>query len=63
MRKNLLKARKDEDLTQVEISKILGISDRYYRALEAGTSNGSVKLWDKLEDLLGVSQRQLRDTE
>ncbi len=51
MRINLIKARKNKCLTQKRVSQILEISERQYRKLEAGTSNGSVELWYKLKDL------------
>lgn len=51
-RKNLEKARNQEKLTQAETATHLGITDRQYRRLEAGTSDGSIKVWYKLKTLL-----------
>lgn len=55
MRKNLIGARKKRDFTQVQIAKELGISDRHYKALEAGTSEGSMKVWKQLKKILNCS--------
>lgn len=55
MRINLIKARKEKCLTQKQIANILEISERQYRKLEAGTSNGSVDIWYKLKNLFNTS--------
>ena len=52
MRKNLINARQKAQLTQMELATKLNITVRHYQALEAGTSEGSVKVWRKLKDLL-----------
>lgn len=54
MRKNLIKMRKEKGYTQRSISEELGITLRHYKSLEAGTSKGSVGVWEKLRDLLGA---------
>ena len=54
MRKNLINKRKNKNLTQVEIAEKLAISERQYQNLEAGTSNGSIKIWSKLKDILNA---------
>ena len=54
IRKNLISARKSAEYTQVELAKKLGITDRQYRSLETGTSNGSIKVWEKLKSVLHV---------
>lgn len=41
-------------LTQVDIANELGITVRQFNRLEAGTSNGSVKVWQHLKELLGA---------
>ena len=51
MRINLIKARKEKCLTQKQTAQILEISERQYRKLEAGTSNGSIDTWFNLKDL------------
>lgn len=63
MRSNLKKARVHAGLTQSDIAEHMGISLRQYQRIEAGDSNGSVRHWDALEDLLGVHQRILRENE
>ena len=55
MRTNLINERKKKKLTQTEIAKILGITDRQYARLEAGTSNGRIKVWQSLKDLFQKS--------
>lgn len=51
-RANLINIRKKKKLTQAEVAKILGITTRQYTRLEAGTSDGSIKAWKCLRDLL-----------
>lgn len=47
-RSHLIKQRKEHDLKQEETANFLGITTRHYRQLEAGTSDGSVKIWQQL---------------
>ena len=61
MRENLKAARKAAGLTQQAMADKLGISERYYRFIEAGTRDGDFALWDTLEDLFGIHQRILRE--
>jgi DNA-binding XRE family transcriptional regulator len=61
MRRNLQDARRKKGLTQRAIAQIIGTSYHNYRHIEYERHNGGVKLWDKLEDLLGVPQRKLRE--
>ena len=61
MRSNLQKARKAHGLTQQAMADKLGIHERYYKAIESGERLGAIWMWDKLEDLLGVNQRVLRE--
>lgn len=61
MRKNLRNARKAAGLTQQTIAGKLGIHERYYKSLESGERLGGIWMWDRLEDLLGVNQRVLRE--
>lgn len=51
-RENLIKARKKYNYTQETISVKLGITPRQYQRLEAGTSKGSVDVWEKLKTIL-----------
>ncbi len=62
MRTNLKKARQAAGMTQKQVAEKLGISERYYKYLEAGRSIGSVDLWDALEDIFSVHQRFLRES-
>lgn len=62
MRANLKKARTDAGLTQEQMAEKLGISLRYYQNIEAGDRNGDFEIWDKLEDIIGIHQRILRQT-
>ncbi len=48
MRSNLINARREQGLTQLQLSMKIGTSVRNYQYLEAGTSNGSLKLWQKI---------------
>ena len=61
MRKNLKEARKKAELTQQQVAKKLGVSLRYYEQIEAGDRTGNFKLWDTLEDIIGIHQRKLRE--
>lgn len=51
MRKNLVAKREQTGFTKAETAKAIGITRRQYDRLEAGTSDGSVKVWQKLKDL------------
>jgi len=55
MRINLTNARKEKDLTQRDLAAIIGITEQHYQRLEAGTSNGSTRLWEKLAQVLDKS--------
>lgn len=54
-RHNLINLRIEKRLTQAEIASKLKISERQYCRLEAGTSNGSVEIWQKLKEITGES--------
>lgn len=54
LRNNLIKLRKEKGYTQESIAKELGITPRQYQYLEAGTSYGSVSVWENLRDILGA---------
>lgn len=60
-RENLRAARKAAGLTQQAVADKLGIECRYYKAIESGERLGGIGMWDKLEDLLEVNQRVLRE--
>ena len=55
MRDNLINQRKDHHYTQGALAEILGITDRQYRRLEAGTSNGSMKIWQQLAKMFDTT--------
>ena len=61
MRQTLQQARKEAGKTQKEIAHIIGISERFYQHIEAGTREGKARIWDALEDLFKIPQRQLRE--
>lgn len=61
MREKLKKARQDAGLTQQAMAEMLGISVVYYQKIEQGSRTGDFTLWDHLEDITGVHQRQLRE--
>lgn len=61
MRKNLKKARKTAGLTQQAMADKLHVGLRHYKKIESGETLGSIDLWDKLEDILSVNQRVLRE--
>lgn len=60
-RQNLKQARLDKGMTQQQVADYLGISLRYYCHIEAGTRGGDFELWDALEDLFSIHQRELRE--
>lgn len=61
MRENLKAARKAKGMTQQQMAEYLGIHARYYKSIESGSRLGGIDLWDKLEALLNVHQRVLRE--
>lgn len=61
MRQILKRAREQAGATQKEIADKLGVSERYYRHIESGTREGKGWLWDELEALFQIPQRQLRE--
>lgn len=55
LKNNLITARKNANLTQKQVAKLLNISERQYTRIEAGTSEGSLKVWKQLKALLNSS--------
>jgi transcriptional regulator with XRE-family HTH domain len=53
LRENLRAERKLKDLTQEQAADQIGTTARQYSRLETGTSDGSIKVWKRLRDLLG----------
>jgi transcriptional regulator with XRE-family HTH domain len=62
MRTNLLKMRLKKGLTQEALGRLIGVSGALISLLESGSTVGSVRVWDSLEDILGMSQQKLRKT-
>jgi transcriptional regulator with XRE-family HTH domain len=60
MRKNLINAREGAQLSPREISKLLGITERFYRYIENGDREGKGYIWDRLQDLFHIDQKELR---
>lgn len=54
LRDNLIQLRKKRQLTQAEAAQAIHLTARQYSRLEAGTSDGSVKVWFALKELLGA---------
>lgn len=61
MRKKLKEARQRAGMTQKQVAEYLKINPRYYKKIESGNMIGAIHLWDSLEDLFGIHQRQLRE--
>ena len=61
-REALRAARLAAGMTQQAVADELGVGVRYYQDIEAGRKCGSFSVWDKLEDLFSVHQRELRRT-
>lgn len=59
VRKKLISLRQKNGMTQAETAAKLGICVRQYKSLEAGTSDGSVKVWQHLKELLGAKSIDL----
>ena len=63
MRTNLINARKKIGYTQKQIAQVLEMTERHYQDLEAGTSDGSMKVWKKLRSLLNKTIDYLEQIE
>ena len=61
MRQILKRAREQAGTTQKEIADKLGVSEHYYQHIESGSREGKGWLWDELEALFRIPQRQLRE--
>ena len=60
MRKNLKATRQKAGMTQQQVADYLNVSLVYYQKIEQGTRTGDFELWDNLEDLFSLHQRELR---
>ena len=63
MRRNLKEARQTAGMTQQQVADKIGISLVYYQKIEQGSRTGDFEIWDSLEDLFKVHQRNLREIE
>ena len=48
-------------MTQKQTADWLKIDERYYKAIESGERLGAIWIWDALEDLFKIHQRELRE--
>ena len=55
MENRLKETRESIGYTQVEVAIKLGITDRHYKSLEAGESDGSMKIWQQLAKLFNCT--------
>ena len=58
----LRQIRLERNMTQNELSVLVGMTRPLISLLERGKTKGSVQVWDRLEAVLGVDQRILRKT-
>lgn len=63
MRKRLKNARILAGMTQQQVADALGISLVYYQKIEQGSRTGDFEIWDSLEFMFNVHQRELREIE
>ncbi|MCL6516597.1 MULTISPECIES: helix-turn-helix transcriptional regulator [Alicyclobacillus] len=59
MRNRLKQARQSKGWTQAEVARRLGMTERAYRHLEAGTRNPSYETVKKLRKLFGIPDEEL----
>ena len=57
----MLKARKEKNLTQKDMAKLLGITQTYYSLIENGKRNPHIKIVAKLQEILGKEAIDLED--
>lgn len=60
-RESLRKARLAKGMTQQQVADALGISWRNYQRIESGKILGKIAVWDALEDMFVIHQRELRE--
>ena len=48
-------------MTQQQMADRLGLNLRHYQMIEYNEISGPYEVWDALEDILGVHQRELRE--
>lgn len=61
MRLSLLEARRAKNMTQKELGELIGLSKASISDLERCRVQGKVGTWDKLEALLKVPAKRLRE--
>jgi DNA-binding XRE family transcriptional regulator len=59
-RLNLINARHEAKLTQEELGSLVGATKKRISAIETGACGTRTELWDRLEDVLKIHQRELR---
>lgn len=59
-RERLKDARNAAGMTQQQVADHIGITLRYYQSIESGDRTGDFQIWDDLEDLFSIHQRDLR---
>lgn len=60
-RVNMINARKIKNLTQTQLAEKVGLPKQSISNIEAGLASTVAENWDKLEDILCVPQRKLRE--
>jgi transcriptional regulator with XRE-family HTH domain len=60
VRLTLKNARKQSGKTQKEIAAAIGISERMYQDIEAARREGKGYIWDRLQSIFGLDQKDLR---
>lgn len=61
MKRELLnKTRKEKGISATQMANMLGVTRRYYLKIESGDRMGTPILWDAIEDVIGINQRELR---
>lgn len=61
MRHTLIDSRIKLGYTVSQLAEKLEISERFYRYIEHGTREGKGYIWDALETIFNIPQRQLRE--
>jgi transcriptional regulator with XRE-family HTH domain len=60
LRTALKERRKKLGISQEELARRVGVSGPAIWAIERGVMTGRVRTWDRLEEILGVPQQELR---
>lgn len=58
-RKKLKRLRKNKNLTQKEVAKLIGISRPMYTSIENGTRNPSLEVMQKIVKLFGDESKDI----